>query len=183
MINAGFCDADPVTSPGEPHAYIISQDDDGTRTARIADITGPVALTDPRLQEQLHAVTGQQLSEYSISRFSLHLSFRGEDATTPSRTISIEQDTIEITQPGQQRQQVPARSELTATTLLNTLDHRLNRIQISNGHLRLAFDNSVQLDVAPDQQWEAWQMNSEDGLTMVCGPGGELTIWYPRPSH
>jgi hypothetical protein len=105
-------------------------------------------LTDPRLQEQLHALTGQQLSEYSISRFNLYLSFWGEDATRPSRTIRIEQDPIEITQPGQQRQQVPARSELTATILLNTLDRRLNRIEISNGHLRLAFDNSVQLDVA-----------------------------------
>jgi len=56
LINAGFCDTDPVTSPGEPHAYIISQDDAGTLTARIADSTGPAALTDPRLQEQLHEV-------------------------------------------------------------------------------------------------------------------------------
>jgi hypothetical protein len=172
-----------VTGPGEPDASIISQVDADTRTVRVADIAGPAALTDPRLEQQLHALTGQQLSEYSISRFSLRLSFWGEDAATPGRTIRIDQDTIEITQPGQQRQQVPARSELTATALLNTLDHRLSQIEISNGHLRLAFDNSVQLDIAPHQQWEAWEMNSEDGLTIVCGPSGELTIWYPHPSH
>jgi hypothetical protein len=183
MINVKFCDAALVTSPGEPQAYIVTKVDADTHTVRIADITGPAALTDPRLQEQLDALTGRQLSHFTISRFNVYLSLCGEDATLPSRTVQIDDDTIEITQPGQQPRQVPAQSELTATTLLNTLDHRLSQIEISNGHLRLAFDNSVRIEVAPHRQWEAWQISSEDGLTIVCGPGGQLTIWYPRPSH
>ena len=73
-----------------------------------------------------------------------------------------------------------SQGDLIAATLLNTLDHRLSQIEISDGHLRLVFDNSVQLDVAPHQQWEAWQISSEDDLLIVCGPGGQLTIWYPH---
>ena len=53
-----------------------------------------------------------------------------------------------------------SQGDLIAATLLNTLDHRLSQIEISDGHLRLVFDNSVQLDVAPHQQWEAWQISS-----------------------
>jgi len=174
-----------MTHPREPQSRIISKDSAGKVTVRTADVEGAAALTDPRLQQQLDALRGQRLSQYSISRFdpALTLSFWGEPATMPSRTIQIEEDTIEITPPGQQPRQVPARSELIATTLLDTLGHRLSQIEISNGHLRLTFGNSVQLDVAPHQQWEDWQIYSEDGLEIVCVPGGELTIFYPGPSH
>jgi hypothetical protein len=52
-------------------------------------------------------------------------------------------------------------------------------VQINEGRLRLTFDNDLHLEVAPHRQWEAWQISSDDGLLIVCTPGGDLTIWYP----
>jgi hypothetical protein len=61
----------------------------------------------------------------------------------------------------------PPRTELAATSLLATLDHRLGQVQITQGRLRLIFDNDPQLEVAltpievaPHPQWEAWQISS-----------------------
>jgi hypothetical protein len=66
-------------------------------------------------------VRGHRLSQYSIGIDGVRLSSWGEDIATPSREIVIEQETIQITQPGQQPRLVPGHSELTATALLNTL--------------------------------------------------------------
>jgi hypothetical protein len=169
---------------GEHRAIMIARqlaETTGT-TARFADNAGPEAAADPRLREQLTALSGRRLSQYSIGSGGIRLSFWGENITTPSREILIEEETVEITQPGQQARQVPGRSELTATSLLNTLDHRLSRAQINEGRLRLTFDNDLYLEVAPHRHWEAWQISSDDGLLIVCTPGGDLTIWYPTQS-
>jgi len=172
-----------VTSPGESDSFISGRDADGTATGRTADSAGPATGTDPRLSEQLSLLTGQSLSQYSIAINGVRLSFWGEDTATPSREIFIENETIEITQPGQQPCRVPSRSDLTATTLLSTLDHRLRLAQISGGCLRLTFDNDVELAVAPHPAWEAWEITSADRLLIVCTPGGELAIWYPHEDH
>jgi hypothetical protein len=170
-----------VTSPGEPRPFIRTRDADGTVTDRTADSTGPAAGADPRLGQQLGALSGQRLSQYSIAINGVRLSFWGEDIATPSREIFIEQEDIQITQPGQQPRQVPSHSELTATALLSTLNHQLTQALISEGHLHLTFDNDLELEVAPHPQWEAWQISSADHLLIVCTPGGQLTIWYPDP--
>jgi Family of unknown function (DUF6188) len=148
-------------------------------TGRAADSTGPAAGTDPRLGEQLRALGGQRLSQYSIAINGLRLSFWGEVIAAPSREIFIEQDDIQITRPGQQPRLVPSHSELIATALLSTLNHQLTQAQISDGHLQLTFDNDLGLEVAPHPRWEAWQISSADHLLIVCAPGGQLTIWYP----
>lgn len=168
-----------MISPGERHAFIRTRDARGTVADRAADSTGPAAGTDPRLGEQLSALSGHKLSQYSIGIDGVRLSFWGEDIATPSREIFIEQETIQITQPGQPPRPVPSHSKLTATTLLNTLNHRLTQALISDGHLHLTFDNDLELDVAPHPQWEGWQISSADHLLIVCAPGGQLTIWYP----
>jgi Family of unknown function (DUF6188) len=147
-------------------------------TVRVADNAGTEAAADPRLREQLTALSGRRLSQYSIGGVGIQLSFWGENIATPGREILIEEETVEITQPGQQAQPVAGPSELTAVCLLNTLDHRLSRAEIDDGRLRLTFDNDFHLEVAPHRQWEAWQISSEDGLLIVCTPGGDLTIWY-----
>jgi hypothetical protein len=174
-------DADPVTSPAEPRPFIRTRDADGTVTGRTADSTGPAAGTDPRLGEQLSALSGQRLSQYSIAINGVRLSFWGEDIATPSREIFIEQDDIQITRPGQQPRLVPSHSDLIATALLSTLNHQLTQTLISDGRLQLTFDNDLGLEVAPHPQWEAWQISSADHLLIVCTPGGQLTIWYPDP--
>jgi hypothetical protein len=169
-----------VTSPAEPRRpFIRTRDAQGTVTDRTADSTGPAAGTDPRLGDQLSALSEQRLSQYSIGIDGVRLAFWGEDIATPSREIFIEQEDIQITQPGQRPRLVPSHGELTATALLNTLNHRLTQALISDGHLKLAFDNDLELGIAPHPQWEAWQISSADHLLIVCTPGGQLAIWYP----
>lgn len=172
-------------SSGEHDAFIVARQpaERTGATVRIADNAGPAAATDPRLREQLTAFSGRRLSQYSIGSGGVRLSFWGETITIPGREILIEEETVEITQPGQQARKVPGRSELTAISLLNTLDHQLSRVQISEGGLRLTFDNGLQLEVAPHPHWEAWQISSDDHLLIVCTPGGDLTIWYPDPAN
>ncbi|MFF2268878.1 DUF6188 family protein [Cellulosimicrobium cellulans] len=34
--------------------------------------------------------------------------------------------------------------------------------------------------VDPDDAHEAWQIGSDDGLRIVCAPGGEVSTWRPR---
>jgi Family of unknown function (DUF6188) len=168
-----------VTRPGEPRPIIRSRDADGTVTHRTADSAGLAAGTDPRLDEQLSALSGQRLSQYGIAINGVGLSFRGEDIATPSREIFIEQETIQITQPGRQPRPVPSHGELIATTLLSTLNHQLTQARISDGHLHLTFDNDLELAVDPHPHWEAWQISSAEHLLIVCTPGGQLTIRYP----
>ena len=166
-----------MASPGK--AKIISRDSAGKLTVRTADIEGPAAVKDPRLREQLDLLSGQRLSQYSISIFGdVRLEFWG-DATACFHQIYIEQQPIELTVAGQQPRRVPGRSEAIATALVTTLGHRLSRAEINDGRLRVAFDNDVTLAVSPHPQFESWHITSEDNLEIDCGPGGGLTIWYP----
>lgn len=46
-----------------------------------------------------------------------------------------------------------------------------------NGCLVVHFADESSLSVAPDAEYEAWEMVGSDGLRMVCTPGGSLSIW------
>lgn len=46
-----------------------------------------------------------------------------------------------------------------------------------NGHLEVVFSEDYRIDVPPDDQYEAWDLNATGGLHIVCMPGGELAIW------
>ena len=168
-----------MASPADPQPSIRTRDAHGTVTSQTADSTGPAAASDPRLAEQLRALSGNRLSQFSIGTDAVRLSFWGQDAATPSRQIVIEQETIQVTMPGQPPQLVPSRGELTATALVSTLDHQLTDALTDQGHLNIAFGNGLEISVAPHDQWEAWQITSADHLLIVCTPGGQLTIWYP----
>lgn len=47
------------------------------------------------------------------------------------------------------------------------------------GSLDIAFTDGVRLRVEPDESFEAWEMSGVDGLRMVSGPGGALSVWQP----
>jgi hypothetical protein len=53
-------------------------------TVRFADKAGIEAAADPRLREQLTALSGRRLSQYSIGSGGIRLSFWGEKITTPA---------------------------------------------------------------------------------------------------
>jgi Family of unknown function (DUF6188) len=53
-----------------------------------------------------------------------------------------------------------------------------------NGHLAVSFANGSHLSVAPDAEYEAWEIVTSAGLHVVCTPGGRLSIWHAaRDSH
>ena len=53
-----------------------------------------------------------------------------------------------------------------------------------NGALAVSFANGSRLSVAPDAEYEAWEMVTSAGLRVVCTPGGSLSLWYAkRDSH
>jgi hypothetical protein len=134
---------------------------------------------DPRLRAQLDALIGEPLSQVSINLNNIRLAFWGAELATPSRDIVIEAQAIGITTPDTATASSPALSDYTATTLLHALGHQLTAVDVDDGLLRLAFDDGLVLEVPPHERWEAWQINSNDGLLIVCTPGGGLTIWYP----
>jgi len=53
-----------------------------------------------------------------------------------------------------------------------------------NGALAVYFASGSSLSVAPDAEYEAWEMVTSEGLHVVCTPGGSLSIWHAeRDSH
>lgn len=152
----------------------------GATTVRYSDASGPAAFDDPRLNQQLEIIVGRRLSQFSMSGSGVRLAFWGEKAGTIGREILIEHETLDLTQPGQRaaiRHQW--NEDVVATSLLAALNNRVTRIDVTDGHLSVTFESGLQLEVEPDQQYESWQITSEDDLLIVCTPGGDLTIWYP----
>ncbi len=49
-----------------------------------------------------------------------------------------------------------------------------------DGVLRIEFAGGARLVAAPDSAFEAWTVAGPDGLKVVCGPGGELSVWSPQ---
>jgi hypothetical protein len=51
-----------------------------------------------------------------------------------------------------------------------------------SGGLRIEFAGGARLLVEPDSTFEAWTVAGPGGLKVVCGPGGELSVWSPQES-
>jgi hypothetical protein len=49
------------------------------------------------------------------------------------------------------------------------------------GTLLVAFDDDTTMTVGPDPEFEAWTLAGPDGYKVVCGPGGELSVWPAQP--
>jgi hypothetical protein len=48
-----------------------------------------------------------------------------------------------------------------------------------DGQLSVVFD-SMTITVPRDDDYEAWQIRADDGMLIVCIPGGELAVWLPE---
>ena len=51
-----------------------------------------------------------------------------------------------------------------------------------SGGLRIEFVGGARLLAMPDSNFEAWTVAGPGGLKVVCGPGGELSVWSPPES-
>lgn len=57
---------------------------------------------------------------------------------------------------------------------------RMNVLAITaykHGELEIAFENEHRLLCAPDDNYEAWQIQTSAGQRIISTPGGELAIW------
>jgi hypothetical protein len=52
----------------------------------------------------------------------------------------------------------------------------------AEGDLGIAFNNGIELTVAPDPTYEAWQLVGPKGRRVICLPGGELALWSEETS-
>ena len=148
-------------------------------TVRPSDSHGPGAVTGPRLREQLAIISGRRLSQFSIAINGIRLAFWGEAAGTASRDIFIEHSTILLARLGQPATAHASDSDAVVTALLSVLNQQATEITLTGGQLAISFATGLTLKVDPDQHYESWQISSDDGLLIVCTPGGNLAIWYP----
>jgi hypothetical protein len=148
-------------------------------TVRPSDSHGPDAGTDPRLHEQLAIIAGRRLSQFSIGINGTRLAFWGEAAGTVSREVFIEHPTMQLALPGKPAIACDLASDAAAAALLSVLNRRASQIAVTGGQLAISFETGLTLRVDPDQCYESWQISSDDGLLIICTPGGDLTIWYP----
>jgi hypothetical protein len=109
----------------------------------------------------------------------IRLAFWGEEAGSIGREILIEHETLDLMQPEHEATTHRWNEDVVATSLLSALNHKITRIDLTDGYLSVDFDNDLRLRVEPDEHYESWQISSDDDLLIVCTPGGELTIWYP----
>jgi hypothetical protein len=49
-----------------------------------------------------------------------------------------------------------------------------------SGGLRIDFAGGGRLLAGPDSNFEAWTVAGPNGFKVVCGPGGELSVWSPQ---
>jgi hypothetical protein len=50
------------------------------------------------------------------------------------------------------------------------------------GDLKLHLGDRTTLQVAPDENFEAWTLTASTGARLVCLPGGEVAVWPDRSS-
>jgi hypothetical protein len=103
----------------------------------------------------------------------MRLAFCGEAAGTVSHEIFIEQPTIMLARPGQPADAHAPASDAVATALSSVLNQRATEITLTGGQLVISFETGLTLKVNPDQRYESWQISSDDGLLIVCTPGGD----------
>jgi hypothetical protein len=149
-------------------------------TLRHSDAAGPTVYEDTRLYEQIEIIRDRRLSQFSMALGGIRLAFWGEETGSIGREILIEQETLELKGAGRPAAPHQWNEDVVATSLLSVLDHKVTRIDLTGGSLTVEFDTNLQLRVRPDEHYESWQISSDDHLLIVCGPGGDLTVWYPK---
>ena len=54
---------------------------------------------------------------------------------------------------------------------------------LDDGHLEISFGAGMRLLAPPHADFEAWEVSGPDGFRVVSTPGGELSVWTPKPKH
>jgi hypothetical protein len=95
-----------------------------------------------------------------------------------SITIRIEGDILFTS--GGETKTLLGDAHISLAYILAVLEQRIDFVKIFNdGKLTLTFSNDITLNILPNDSYETWQITSDNGLRIVCMPGGELAIWTP----
>jgi uncharacterized protein DUF6188 len=148
-------------------------------SVRESDSQGAAVYADGRVREQLDIIAGRRLSQFSVGVGGTTLAFWGTSISEATREVFIEQPTIVLAHPDGSGGAHATDSEALVLALLSVLGQRVSGITLSGGQLSVSFEAGLTIRVEPDQHYESWQINSDDGLLIVCTPGGDLVVWYP----
>ncbi|MBE9924663.1 hypothetical protein G8C93_01980 [Cellulosimicrobium cellulans] len=127
------------------------------------------------------SLRGASLSQFAISINGVRLSFWGEDAASVCREVHVEQSVVRVVSgAGGHVAAYEWTDPQVSTALLACLGRPVLDVGVSGGRLTLHFSTEIAFRVDPDDEYEAWQISSDDGLRIVCAPGGEVSTWHPR---
>lgn len=127
-------------------------------------------------QSFLNRLAGRPLIQYCVGT-GVRLDFGAPDF--PELTIETP---ITVTRSGTVRAGEP-HSQLVLMTLLGLLNQAAEATIADDGQLTLRFTEGTSLTVRPDDKYEAWQLRDDNGLLIVCTPGGGLAIWLPTQTQ
>jgi len=142
-----------------------------------------VVISDGSVADRLAqaGLRGASLSQFAIAINGIRLSFWGEGAASVCHEVHVEQSVVRVA--GGAGDRVAAygwTDPQVSRALLACLGRSVLDVGVSGGSLTLRFSTEIGLSVDPDDAQEAWQISSDDGLRIVCAPGGEVSTWRPR---
>lgn len=124
---------------------------------------------------QILSDLGGRAFVYFTVATGVHLGLDGK----PNYTISIECP-VTITESGEP---LEVQSTPVLEMLRGLLMSEIVSVEQSRGVLTISFGGGAQIVVPPDELYEAWQVNADNGSLVVCTPGGELAVWAPESAQ
>ena len=119
----------------------------------------------------LSGLGGRTFVHFTVAS-GIHLGLDRE----PNYTITIECP-VTISESGEP---LEVQSTPVLEKLRELLMSEVDSVEQSGGMLTISFGGGAQIVVPPDELYEAWQVNADDGSLVVCMPGGELAVWAPE---
>jgi hypothetical protein len=115
------------------------------------------------------------LAGRSLIQFCVGSGVRLDLEGSPHYEITIESP---LTIAGTNIERADATSVEVLAVLRELLMKPVSSVSEHQGQLSVVFE-SVTINVPSDDNYEAWQIRADDGLLIVCVPGGELAVWLP----
>ena len=126
------------------------------------------------VQKQLDVLAGRQFIQFAVA-VGVRLDLRG----SPRFEITADCP-IKVARPDGTVWAGEPRSVEALQELLALLMGYVSTVTVeADGGLTIRFATGASILVPPDDQYEAWQVRGDNGLLVVCTPGGGLAEWSP----
>lgn len=118
-------------------------------------------------------LTGKKITRFCFD-YSIFIECFAESLNT---TIRIEQE-IQFRDNQKLFTISPGKME-SVSPLLGLFQEAIEFAEVNEGALSVGFSGNRYLTVAPHSNYEAWELYSNNGLKVICLPGGKLSLWEP----